>query len=275
MPKQLCIIQATCQGTALGKMLNLSSAFRDQFEVRSFRCHLGERPETKQLRQCALLIIHYLREKHGALSGKAICSELSFGARVVRIPYVTWKPFWPQLGPPPPQIQPGAVLGSFPYGDSYVNRLIQKGLPVQAIVEQYAAHEESPELLDGLLYRNIKYIRSLDTDVTIDISRLLRRVRNTKLFNSLNHPRAELILELANQILKYNDCPTLTPSAVNNFADLGKNYQIPIHPQIARHFGLQYGDQEERYQIREDRLSWKEYIYRYALWQRGQAYVFD
>lgn len=154
MPKQLCIIQATCQGTALGKMLNLSSAFRDQFEIRSFRCHLGERPEAEELRQCALLLIHYLRDKHGALSGKAICSELSCGARVVRIPYVTWKPFWPQLGPDPRQAQPGAEAGCFPYGDSFVSRLVQEGLPPHAIVEQYAIHEGSPAHLDALLYEN-------------------------------------------------------------------------------------------------------------------------
>ncbi|GAB7081645.1 WcbI family polysaccharide biosynthesis putative acetyltransferase [Megalodesulfovibrio paquesii] len=250
-------------------MLNLSSAFRDQFEVRTFRCHLGERPDAEQLRQCALLIIHYLREKHGALSGKAICSALSSGARVVRIPYVTWKPFWPQLGPDPRQTQPGADPGIFPYGDSFVSRLVQEGLPPQAIVEQYAAHAESPEFLDGLLCSNIKYIRSLETDATIDVPRLLRRIRTARLFNSFNHPRAELLLELANQILEYCHFPLLTLDAVKHFADLGGNYQVPVHPQIARHFGLQYGHQEERYQIRGELLSWEEYMYRYASWQRG------
>jgi hypothetical protein len=69
---------------------------------------------------------------------------------------------------------------------------------------------------------------------------------------------------MANQILRHLDCPALPDRALNGLAIL-IGFEMPVHPAIARHFGVEHIDENTRCRLEGGRLAtFAEYIRDYV-----------
>jgi hypothetical protein len=70
---------------------------------------------------------------------------------------------------------------------------------------------------------------------------------------------------MANQILRLLNCNTIDEKILETLQPL-IGFEMPVHPSIARHFGVTYIDEDTRYLIdRRRKSTFAEYIRDYVL----------
>jgi tetratricopeptide (TPR) repeat protein len=189
---------------------------------------------------------------------------------------------WPFAGGAHPRNEIHSFMPTGPFdgemGDTYLNRLIDKGTPAVEAVEQYRALDvNNVRNLDRLFELLIDRQRSRDAACGYQIAGLLEeRFRDEPLFRTPHHPNHALMLHLAGQFFQRFGMGETTIKRMNErvrFAPMPET-QLPIHPAVARHFRLTYANALTLYQIHEEgRLTFTEYALRYMRfdWNRDLA----
>jgi tetratricopeptide (TPR) repeat protein len=199
--------------------------------------------------------------------------ELEAQARSVLVPLIAAPFLWPCSGRAHPRNAPAPYLDpSGPYdaelGDSFLDRMIAREVPAEAAVAEYLATD-------------IVALRHVDRMQEISLQRqrarehacggygltdaILARLGREKLFRTVNHPERALTLLLAAEVFERIGVPAECLDALPQYpGPLFPATEAPIHPGIARHFGLSYGDAAARYRFfDEGRFTFAEYAYRY------------
>jgi tetratricopeptide (TPR) repeat protein len=195
------------------------------------------------------------------------------GALCVLLPLISALSMCPCSGRAHPRNAPAPYLDpSGPYdaelGDSFLDRMIARQVPAEAAVAEYLA-------VDIVALRHVDRMR----EISIERQRareqvcggyrltdaIEARLPSEKLFRTVNHPERPLTLLLAAQAFERIGVPADCLAALEHYpGPLFPATEAPIHPAVARHFGLRYADAGARYRFfDEGRFTFEESARRY------------
>ena len=207
------------------------------------------------------------------LGGIATAAEHHF------VPLLAGGFLWPFAGQPHPRNERLWFLPSGPYdgemSDSYLNRLIEKGVaPAEAVHQYMAADMNRLRNLDRFFEIIIDRQRSRDEACGFQIADLIvEHFHDEPLFRTPHHPNLRVALSFATQFFRLMKVDEACIRRLHERVRITPypKTQLPIHPSVAQHFGLKYADARTRYRIREEgRFTFAEYAQRYMVydWNR-------
>ena len=179
------------------------------------------------------------------------------------IPMVTAAFLWPFAGSPHPKNTDYPFLTGGPYGgeasDSYLNRLILAGTEPEEAVETYANLDVNSRVkLDRLFEIVMDRQRSRDETAGYQIADIMEQhFRTEQIFLSPYHPNVRIATALASQFFeqlgaerdeidRMRDCTRITPFPKS---------ELPFHPSVCRHFGLDFVTPDRRYRFMNEGRS--------------------
>ena len=202
--------------------------------------------------------------------------DLPTRAKVHLVPLITAAFLWPYTGNPHPLNRPEPTIEqSGPYnaelGDSFLNRMIAAGTPPdQAVAEYLAADVPAVRRIDRMLELLLEKQRDRDAACGFQVAdHIGAQFRTTQLFRSANHPAMGLSLWFAAEAFARigvddDAIARLTTNPPNVFPTT----ETPIHPAVARHFGLTYASPQRRYKyFDEGDFTFEEYAHRYMRYE--------
>ncbi|WP_114912292.1 WcbI family polysaccharide biosynthesis putative acetyltransferase [Acidibrevibacterium fodinaquatile] len=155
-------------------------------------------------------------------------------------------------------------------GDFYLNKLLDKNLPPHEIVDKYLNEDIHKAInLDRRLEMALGVIENRDKSCGYEIAKFIRdHFQKELLFSSPGHFRRSLSLLLINELFGRLDVEPRLIDRLNRLypgnPHAGSDV-TPIHPQVARHFGLEFIAENQRYRYYSDgRYTFSEYINRYV-----------
>jgi hypothetical protein len=168
-----------------------------------------------------------------------------------RFPVLTCPALWPAhtaLHRNPPE--PGLPWGRFPYCDRVLIDLLDTGQDDAGIVEEYLETDMARMFdLDRLLEIWQWSIKELDKSCDIPMAELQwREWKQIRHYWALTHPTNQLIGRVLRTLLSRS----IGPVPQREFLEALRNHELnefmtPIHPTVARHFGLKWYSPEDRY----------------------------
>jgi tetratricopeptide (TPR) repeat protein len=189
---------------------------------------------------------------------------------------------WPFAGQPHPRNETPWFMPAGPFdaemGDSYLNRLIDKAVsPAEAVDGYLALDVARVRHLDRFFELVMDRQRSRDAACGYRIADLIeQRFREEPMFRTPHHPNLRLTLSFVTQFFQHMGVGGKAIDLLHERVRVTPfpKSQLPIHPAVARHFGLKYADASSRYRIREEgRFTFAEYAMSYLRgeWNRDLA----
>jgi hypothetical protein len=184
---------------------------------------------------------------------------------------------WPFLGPDPrlkfePRLYPG---GRYAFGDRIAANLASLQLPDDVMQLSYLSmtEKEMPDL-DGLLAADRAAWRKLDATNDVKLAEfIVENFRRYRLFFAPPHPTGELLRHMIVQLVADSPLEAFcNPPALRRELDflltgyLGRRQELPIHPHVARRFGLAWWQPGMRYRWRSNRWTFEEHALRTIRW---------
>jgi tetratricopeptide (TPR) repeat protein len=206
------------------------------------------------------------------LKPKTESEGLAVGVPKVPIPMVTAAFLWPFGGQEHPYNQRPTYFPTGPYGaeagDSFLNRLIQKGVSPDDALEAYLAVDFTTRInLDRLYELVIDRQRARDRAAGYRIADTIERYfRTEQIFLSSYHPNTRITRLLAEQVFRQLGANRRDIERMQNGTVIAPfpREELPIHPGVARHFGLRYAGPNRRYRLmNEGRFTFDEFVLRY------------
>jgi tetratricopeptide (TPR) repeat protein len=196
------------------------------------------------------------------------------------IPMVTAAFLWPFAGSPHPKNAFHPFLSGGPYGgeasDSYLNRLILAGIDPDEAVETYGALDVNSRVnLDRLFEIVMDRQRSRDAAAGYQIADLMQQhFRTEQIFLSPYHPNVRIATALASQFFARLGAQ---PDEIERMVDGTRitpfpKSELPFHPNVCRHFGLDFVTPDRRYRFMNEGLfTFREYALRYIRYEWNDA----
>jgi len=173
--------------------------------------------------------------------------------RRVRFPRLAFNLLWPfncinPFNKPEPPLYP---FGRFPYGDSFIVSCINRGVSADTILQYYSAAGWPPTWpnLDKSFQIESARLSAQDGRSEVKIgSFVLKYFRKKRLFWAANSPANKLLAELVYRLLhamlgaEQSTQRAEIEDVLFHFGprDLLGSMSVPIHPLVARHFGLDW-----------------------------------
>ncbi len=267
------IVYGDCQAEATARVLEKDPVVSKRARViysRSYEHPVEQRQDVDpaDVSRCAILC-----EQHDP-AGFRQRDQLPAGCHIVKFPALDCNLLWPFSCPnpynePEPPVFP---FGRFPYGDRVIVEALDKGLPAEEILDYYLHHYQEYKIdLDHLLRLETARIRNREATCHVKMADgILERFTTERLFWAINHPTNALLEELIEQLLYY--CGPADPQLVD--ADAGATLSayfgpqgplgaasIPIHPEVAKHFGLGWYDPDQLFRTWDGTMySYQQYF---------------
>lgn len=286
--RNLCLIHANCQGDPLAKLLAASPQFAARYEIRRYTNYLRERVAPAELSGCGLFLYQHLGEKWDDHASDRLLSMVNPAARVLRLPnmlFTGYWPFWTNRSP-------------MDFGDAFLDRLVSMGLGMAEILHVYLHGDIAAKYdLDAMLRASLDVERDKERGAGVEsgmvggdggdggsragrdgsavpdgipavVAPTVELVealwKQERLFATINHPNRRLVLHVAEGVLAALGMDLLPPAAGEGFTDPYPEFELPIHPQVAAHHGLAFGGPDATYNIYGRRMTFEEYVRRYA-----------
>jgi len=190
----------------------------------------------------------------------------------VAVPLVSASFLWPFGGAAHPSNADSPFLKGGPYpgelGDGFLNRLIRGAVPAEQALEQYRQHDLGGSAALDRRYELLMDQQRMRDEATgfLIASEIEANFRKEPLFLSPHHPGLRVTRALAVQCFQKMGAPQerieLLASTLNRSPF--PQVELPMHPAVARHFGLQYGGPgTDYYWHGEGRFTWDEWVLRY------------
>ncbi len=201
--------------------------------------------------------------------------------RRVRFPLVAQRCLWPFSGhahihnsPLHPELPDGPYPSE--QGDTWLNQQIQAfvdpGVAVQSYLQMDVA---SIRDLDRIFEFDIAAQRSRDTAADIRMAPPIESAfRSERLFNSPCRPNLPLLKLLATAVFRSFSEDEAGIERMNRYLRVNplSDDSLPIHPSVARHFGLEYGGADYLYPLQADGpFTFVEYCRRYMQYKFNHA----
>jgi tetratricopeptide (TPR) repeat protein len=190
---------------------------------------------------------------------------------IYRFPLVIGTFIWPFASQDHVHNRSYPFLPSGPYpaelGDSYLNRLIDQ-VPVNEAFARYIDLDVAKHAhLDRLYEIHLAQQEQRDTACGISVTRLMEeRFRSEPLFHTRGHPTKRIFDHIAKHVFGAMGIPDEEIHIAIN----GYHYsvfpwdELPIHPNVAAHYGLQYVTGSSAYRhMDEGRFTFEQNVRRY------------
>jgi len=280
--RQPCLLFVSCIGAAPKYFMQLSDDFRHRYRVTPYLFNdVSRLPEMldiiePQLPDTPLLIYHepdwmpYLGEYLDRY--EEFLERIPSGIIKISIPQPGFTALWPfHCGDPrnadaERRRNRYGMLPFYAYGDTYVLRRLEEGVPPDEVVASYLAADLAAEVdLDNLLAGTLSMIERQDRSGTVKVADYIAgNFRSKMLFQTINHANNRLNLYMANKVLRLLECRTVPETVLDTVSEIIER-PMPVHPGVARHFGMSYIDADTRYPVDEiNNLTFAEFIRAYA-----------
>jgi hypothetical protein len=255
MAKELCVIHANCQGEPLLKRLNRSPDFAQRFETRIVTNYTREPMPDGLLEHASLFLYQYLGDPWGPLASQTLLKRLADNARSLCIPNMFFLGYWPMWSGAP----------GFDYRDRRLDQLLDAGIPDEQILTLYLrSHPAKHFGLNDLLEETFRREQAREAVTPIKyLGHIREHWRTRRLFNTVNHPGAELMDISACGILDHLAMARPTEAALDQCGDPFPEFQQPIHPLVAEHFGLAFTNAETLYEVYGQKMTFARYVAHY------------
>jgi len=267
-----------CQVQSLSQLYQRFSEGKGEEEV----AYLPSYEDLTDDRTAAIAAADIIIEQRMDVAPRAEIDGIATRAERQFVPLLAGGFLWPFAGQEHPRNESLWFMPSGPYGgemaDSYLNRLIDKGMPPAEAVDQYLALDVARvRHLDRLFELIIDRQRSRDAACGYQLADLIEeRFREEPMFRTPHHPNLRLALSFTAQFFQRMG---MGATAIKNLYERVRvtpfpKVQLPIHPAVARHFNLKYADAQTRYRINEEgRFTFAEFALRYMTydWNRDLA----
>lgn len=255
MAKQLCIFQANCQIDSLIRLLCLDSQFTSRYELRRYTNFLRESVPANELASCAFFFYQHLGDKWEQLSSSTLLKRLNPKARAIKIPNMFFKGYWPFWTNHSPS----------EHGDLFLDQLINMNLNKSEIMH-ICLHGNLEKKFDipAIFEKSIMLEREKEKGALIGtVDWILENFRDRSLFYTINHPGMELLAKLCEAV--YHELELVVPRNLPEIIpNLYPDFNLPIHPQVAKIHGLKFADEHTRYSIFGKHKTYAEYASNYV-----------
>jgi hypothetical protein len=285
--RQSCILFLSCIGIGQQYFLPLSQDFDRRYAITPFIFHnRAWLPDIfhkldQVIGDCAVLLYHepdwmpYLGEFREPYD--TFLERIPSHVTKISIPQPHFFALWPFHSGDPRNDDPNrprnryGKLPVYHYGDSYIIKMLREGLPPETVIDRYLSADIAAEAdLDRLLRRSLAMMRTKDQTGPVKVADYIsENFRTMSLFQTVNHANNRLLLYMTNQALKFLECREVPESVLDRTTELVEE-PMPVHPNIARHYGISYIDENTRYPVDEIRmLTFAEFIRDYVYYQDG------
>jgi len=240
----------------LAEALRASPEFDSIFSTRVYLNYTREPIPQAGLDSCALFLYQHLGPEWGEIASAELLKRLPAGCRSLCIPNMFFRGPWPLWSGAP----------GFDYRDVFLDHLLGLGLPRRDILHLYlrtplAAKYDLAALLDETIAT--ERARQARTPVQY-LDHILENFRARSLFHTINHPCAELLAHAAAGILRLLGLEGPDPERLEQLTTDYEEFTLPIHPQVAAFYGLQYADAQTRYPAYGKLKTFDEYAVAYV-----------
>jgi tetratricopeptide (TPR) repeat protein len=203
--------------------------------------------------------------------------DLETSAAVHLVPHVTAAFLWPCTGVQHPKNRGHRYIdASGPYnaelGDSFLNRMILDGVdPDEAVLRYMEADIVALRKVERMAEIVLEKQRSRDVACGYRFADFIEaNFRSKPLFRSPNHPEVPLTMQLAGEVFERLgvDSNIIENMQANPPSGLFPATETPIHPSVARHFGLAHINPATRYRFYDEgRYTSAEFAGRYMRYE--------
>jgi tetratricopeptide (TPR) repeat protein len=193
--------------------------------------------------------------------------------RIIDVPFVTAGWLWPYHGTRHPHADrlKYNIDVMIDCADAFINRYIVSGIDEEQTVTNYMQIDAKSiigldrrhELLTAKQRERDRITGFTTTDF------IESRIRTELLFSTPFHPKLRLERYLALECFSRLGVPKEVLGTMEEYYTdtFYPRLQVPIHPVVAKHFGLAYGGPDDTYQwLNAGRVTFAEYIRRYRVW---------
>ena len=260
MHKKLCLLHANCQGEELAALLRTSAAFDSRYSLILRTNYTHEPVSAQELAECDAFLYQYLDDTWKNLASQTLLRQLAPSALVLQIPNLFFKGYWPFW----------TAHGPIDFSDTLLNRLIDESAPKAAILKLYL-HSNIANFIDlkAALNETIAIERQKEAHSCVKyVDYALQLWKQRMMFLTVNHPGLDLLVHVAQGILDALGLPPLTGQELTRL-ELQDNFpsyidfELPVHPQVAAFYGLEFGGPQQTYAIFSRRMTFEQYISRY------------
>jgi hypothetical protein len=257
MTRELCILHANCQGEPLLKRLETCPAFADRYETRIFTNYVREPVPDELLGRCSLFLYQFLGPEWDGLASETLLAKLPETARSLCIPNMFFKGYWPLW----------SGRKGFNYRCSHLDEIIDLGLPPEEAVLLFLRQEPGKKYdLDGLLAETLRQERAREAHTPVKYVDLLEaNYGKMRLSNTVNHPGPLLMDHAAAGVLQQLGLPAPDPALLEELGDPFPEFEQPINPKVAAHFGWDFGGPDTEYEIYGRKLTFARYAANYVM----------
>ncbi len=253
--KKICLLHANCQGEPLAELLMLSAEFRGEYELYRFTNYTREFIPDNIINNCDLFLYQTLGDNWGNHSSAKLCARLKSSASSIAIPNMRFLHYWPLWSSEP----------GFDYRDKFLDSLLDRGLNESQILH-LCMNTKLTNIynLNEILEQSEQIERDKEKLTPIKyVDWMLEHYKQIPLYNTINHPRTELLFLMANGTLKELGIDPLSNQDISAFPPPFADFEQPIHPQVAEYLGLEFGGPQQRYHVYGAELTFEEYAMRY------------
>jgi hypothetical protein len=257
MTKELCIVHANCQGDPLIERLMTSPEFAARYRCTLYTNYIREEVPLAELGRCALFLYQYLGPQWGGLASDTLREALPDSAASLCVPNMFFKGYWPTWSG-----QPG-----FDYRCEHLDEFIALGLPPEETVLLFMRSDVAAryDLLD-MVAQSLHRERERESHTPIKYVDLIRdNYRETRLFNTVNHPGRMLMDHVARGVLAHLGMAGPDEDALARLNAPLDDFELPINPKIGAFFGWEFATPQTTYNVYGRQLSYARYIANYVM----------
>lgn len=261
MNKRLCIMHANCQGEPLLARLNASPEFAALYDCQLITNYTREPVPDELLSRCDLFLYQYLMESWGPLASRVLLDKLRPQCEQLCIPNMFFTGYWPFWSGEP----------GFNYRCTHLDDIISMGLPDEETVILYLRSNVTHKFdLDERLRQTLAQERQREAHTPIRYVDIIEREHGEqRLFNTVNHPNARLMDHAAMAILDHLGMAPPDRAALDTLGEPFPEFEQPINPQVAGHFGWPFGGADAQYNIYGVPMSHARYVANYVSCRRA------
>ena len=283
--RKIALLYGNCQTEIMMKMLSFHPKFREDYVILavpmvfqfSSEQEIQQFLNDKILWQSVDLLIYQQVGRENrfspSLASEKIIEKVNLGCTKVRILNIFFDGYFPQLKPV--RKRWGVELhqsGLFPFGDQYVDQLLEEGKSVEEIAQIVSSEDflGDDEIKAGCK-RSIQELHQREKMADVKICDYIETRMYTgggQMFFSTNHPQNSLLYEYTNRILQhlgYPSLPEISEEDMNIQFGTLKGQDIPIYPSVIQCLGIT-GKQAyfpNRYLWQDYLLDFQSYIKEY------------
>ena len=263
VPQGEVLIFATCHGWIIRMGLkqhapDFSASWRVHF-LESFETDIEAALDVAP--RLDLLLVQYESAGDARTRLERIIERMRPDARIIRFAPIGYTPHWPYAfrdwnAPPPEEGKPW-----FGFGDRFILRQVRAGAPKQEIIDRYLSLDIARDM-DLTRLHEVWRMDAEEKDRLCDVpiaDLVADAAGSGRAFFNPYHCANHVLLRVTDRILTRLGKQPLVPSAYAT-PDALHDFELPIHPSVARHFGITDAGPDRLWLTAAGRISIAQYV---------------